>query len=399
MRMLRQSFENIFERLRRLSMNEYVILLIVASSLINVFFITALLVLFPVYMLATGQVKKTIPENKTDYILFLFAVIALISTFYYNNGSPESNYIMPAVGMRWLAVGIFILIIDIYFFVNIMTKRAFHLSLVTISILSVFINLVGYIQMQLGLFADPGRPDRVASFFCNENYFATALEFIVIIVLYLFFHETKNWKKIGYLLILGVNISGLWLCKSRTAYIAVAVTLFVFLFIYKRKISYFIMLFLIIFCLILIKNPTILPRFDQFMDYLDLRVGIWSSALHKFLEKPWFGFGYYGYRIACSDLPGELKALHTHNLFLEILLNFGIIGGSPLVFFFVKKILATLRTVFREKQSLTIALVFSTIIALFLHGLADTTIFWPQTGIYVVLILAAPKIYQNENVN
>lgn len=390
------------DKLSSLSLNEYIILSFIIAAFISPYLMGGMMVLLPLYMLFSGQIKKALPKDKFSYILFIFAIVALLATFIYGKDGSVDNYVMKSAYAKLLAVGIFILIFDIFFFINIMTKKAFHLSLKTAAFLSIAINLYAHIQMHFGWYADAERRfGRVASVFLNENYYGTALEFFAIIIFYLMFKEKKLVNQLVYAAMFAFNAWGLWLCQTRASYVTVCVCMFLFLFIYKRRISYVIFSVLVIGVLILIKNPSVLPRFLDIVRDFDFRTVIWKASLAEFIKNPLIGHGYFAYSAVWMDYEatlGAFPALHTHNLYLEMLLNFGLLGTIPLVTYVLRSCYLCIKHCVQSRNKLSLALVVSAICAVGLHGMLDTTIFWPQTGIFAVLILSCPHVYSKEDV-
>jgi len=388
------------DKIKSYSLNEYVILSFIVAAFISPYLMGGMMVLLPLFMLLSGQIKKALPKDKFSYILFVFAIAALIGTFLYGKDGSVHNYEMKSLYAKVLAIGIFILIFDIFFFINIMTKKAFRLSLKTAAVLSVVINFYAHIQMHFGWYADPERRfGRVASVFLNENYYGTALEFLAIIIFYLMFKEKKLINQLIYAALFAFNAWGLWLCQTRASYVTVCVCMFLFLFIYKRRISYVILSALVVVALVLIKNPSVLPRFLDIMRDLDFRTVIWKASLTEFIKNPLIGRGYFSYSFVWMDYVetlGTFPALHTHNLYIEMLLNFGILGTLPLVAYVLRSCYLCMKRCIQSKDKLSLALVVSAICAVGLHGILDTTIFWPQTGIFAVLILSCPHVYAKE---
>jgi len=382
-----------------LTINEYVVLLFVLSAFLSVFFITALIFLLPFYIVFSGQFKKALPKSKTDYFLLLFGFSALFSSAFFSKEGLVGKFVMQTDYMILLAIGVIILIFDIYFFVEIMTKRSFDLGLKFSAILSVFCFLIAAFQRIFEIYPDPvRRPGRVASLFINENYYANVTEFVFLIAVYLFFQSKKTSKKGFYIFIALLNVASLFLCQTRTSFFVVAITLFVFLFFSNRKISYYVIGAIAVLLLLLFAFPDMLPRFDSFFSFLEYRVGIWKTALQSFLEFPWFGKGYFAYTSIWRDYLIDIyyPALHAHNIFIDLLINFGLVGSFFLAVFSFLKFKACLREGIQSGDSSNLAFVVSCAVAIFIHGLSDSTLFWPQTGFFLIFIFTCPRVYRNE---
>jgi O-antigen ligase len=319
----------------------------------------------------------------------------MLSTFLFASEADINGFKLKPWLLKLLSVGIVVLCFDIFFFVNTITKKAFLLSLKLSALLSVFSLIVGLLQNHFDIYASPLRPGRHASVFLNENYYGTAIEYLFLIALFLFFYEKKKSSKFFYGFVLLCNVLGLWLCQSRAAFIVVACASVIFLFIYGKRAVYIVAACAFaVFAIILIYNPSVLPRFDTSSEYLQFRFGIWKVAWESILDQPLLGKGYLSYAAVWNESSNiSYFALHAHNLYIEILLNFGLIGFFSLGGYSVFTTLESAKNCIRSKDRLSLALVISTACAVLIHGMADTTLFWPQTGIFVVYILSTPRLY------
>ena len=379
-----------------LKANDYVVLLLITSAFVSVFLQTALMVLLPLYALLSRQGKKLLPKKKSDFLLIAFSLVAMLSTLLFSKDAVITDGALVKAYLKLLSVGIFILCFDIFFFVSILRRRSFLLGLKLSAVLSITSFAVAVYQKAAGIFPDPiQRPGRVASVFMNENYYGTIIEFIALICLYFIFRSESLREKIFFAIVYAMNVFGLWLCQSRMAYIVVALSFLLFLFVFQRRAAYIVMIILAGFSSVLIRFPALLPRFDSILSYLDFRLGIWDCAFRAFRLSPWIGRGYYSYSSIWTEVFAEeyFPALHAHNLYIELLINFGIIGFLLLSLFVLNKIFSCLKICYQQKDSLSIALIGSAALCIAVHGCADITIFWPQTGIFAALLFASPQVY------
>jgi len=387
---------SLFQKIN-LTANEFVVLIYIVSSFISVYLQAALILLLPIYIFASGQIKKALPGNKYGYFLLAFAMLACVSTFLFAKDAVIFEMNIKAIYLKLLGIGIILLAFCIFFYANIMTKRAFEYALKVSAAMSLICVLIAVIQRIFHLYPDPVLNfGRVASVFLNPNYYGTAIEFYSIIALFCFFRKKSIKSRVFFAIVFVLNIVALWLCQTRTSFVVIVIAIFVFFFFYNRKISYYLLFFLALCFLVLVKNPPFLPRFDQataFWD-LDFRFGIWKTTIEAFLENPVIGRGYFSYSGIWSQYGGALyPAMHAHNIFLECLLNFGILGTLMFAIFCVCTTCKCIANSFKHRNMLYLALIFSAVASIFVHGMADTTIFWPQTGIFAVLILACPGVY------
>ena len=284
-----------------------------------------------------------------------------------------------------------------------MTWRAFRYGMILASVMSVSSFLVAVVQRILHIYPDPiHRPGRVASIFINENYFSTVMEFVIIITMFLIYQMKGKKHKLIFGICFLCNLGGLYLSQCRTAFIAVAATIFIYLILSLKKKHFvtvgFILLFLAILLLALSKTTEIsfLQRLTPEVIFKDLgyRTGIWKNALQSIRENPFFGRGYYSYGAVMNEIPNGyyFSAIHSHNLLIEILLDFGIIGAIFLLGFSTPLFYKGVKIAITTKNRAALALVLSTVANILIHGAFDLTLIFPQTGFFAVFLLVCPEM-------
>ena len=96
---------------------------------------------------------------------------------------------------------------------------------------------------------------------------------------------------------------------------------------------------LIIFCLF--NAETILSLMGRDLT-LSSRTILWKAELDYFWQQPWFGYGYQGfwhYIRSTSNYPGIMRIanFHSHNGFLELTMDLGLLGLSIFIFTYLHK--------------------------------------------------------------
>ena len=91
-----------------------------------------------------------------------------------------------------------------------------------------------------------------------------------------------------------------------------------------------------------------------------------------------------GYLQIYKEYGGSYN-FHCHNLIIDLLLSFGVVGSVPLVIFVFKNIIAA-------KARKYAPLLFSLVGAVLLHSMVDVTIGWIQTGGLCALLVAMAYI-------
>ena len=88
-----------------------------------------------------------------------------------------------------------------------------------------------------------------------------------------------------------------------------------------------------------------------------------------------------------KNYPGSYPTTHSHNIFLEPILSFGIIGTVILLvylLYFYKRVITCHNA---QNQIKITALILSLTCAILIHGTTDLTFMWIQTGLLYCLIM------------
>ena len=127
-------------------------------------------------------------------------------------------------------------------------------------------------------------------------------------------------------------------------------------------------------------------------------MSIWSGAIGSIMDAPWFGRGYNTYA-RIHDLYGSYSiAKHSHNLLLELLMDFGFVGTAVLLGYFAINVGKIIRLHRSHKCHQRYALTISVIVCVLLHGLLDISMLWPQTGLLVIYIVGFSTEYDKQHI-
>lgn len=145
-----------------------------------------------------------------------------------------------------------------------------------------------------------------------------------------YFKHSKNRKisRACFIFALG----GLICTSSRSSYIAIAIAIIVMLISNKRifkKLFPFVILLAVAIPIGLglrYKNTSV----TEFFDSNNMRIEIWKNCIDMFTHNPVLGLGAGTDNIhtLLRDTYGIINRTHAHNLFLEMLVEGGIIGGA-----------------------------------------------------------------------
>ncbi len=252
---------------------------------------------------------------------------------------------------------------------------------------SLFTGLYGLYQRLTGLsdttWTDTGLFEgvslRVYSTFGNPNVFAEYLLLAIPVSLFMVWGTKKKIPKCYYAGISVVLIANLALTYSRGCYLAILVSLFVFLCFAGRK-------FIVVALAGVLASPLFLPqsiisRFTSILNFSDTstsyRLQIWEGSLAMlkdyFVSGIGLGEGAFQMIYPLYSLNG-IVAPHTHNLFLQLLSDTGIAGFLVffiLIAFFLKKVLSTFGNTSFQKDKVFLVVLMSAVVGFLFEGLFE----------------------------
>lgn len=373
--------QSVFYRFRNeYTADERAVLLLVVSVFISLYAVIACGVALIVYILVTGRLRQILFGTKgAGYIVGFLAVMLLTTTAY----GKEFELL--------LAIGILLACILMLFMRAVMTQRLFHDFIDVACVMSVWAFIVALVQKLL--IEQNQFEGRFESVFVNPNYYATIIEFVVIFALYRMLIQKQG--RLFYTFVIAFNFSGLAICQCRTAFAVIAVSVPCLLFLLKRK--HLLLLYLALgICggILFFLEPGILPRTEAIGEDFDTRWSIWMASLKGFLESPLLGGGCYTYSRIYALYDGA-RTTHAHNIVLELLLNYGLLGTGAVAAYAVSTFRRTVRFFMTSHQGkTTCALCLTILVSVLVHGMVDATVFWPQTGLLAAAVFACPGIYE-----
>ena len=200
----------------------------------------------------------------------------------------------------------------------------------------------------------------MTSLFNNPNYAGAWLSIVFPFSLaFIFKNKNKLFLRNVSIFLFSLIFLGIIFTHSRSAFGCALITLFFFLaFIFKIKIKKtFLIIFFFLIFLLLINNQNLIPInfsplgiFNRNIEDYDLnRKDIWIYALKSIFERPFFGWGSGSFPVILRDITGIWKG-HTHNIFLELFFNYGILVGFSFLFFIKKILFTSFKNLFFDKS-------------------------------------------------
>lgn len=226
----------------------------------------------------------------------------------------------------------------------------------------------------------------ISSFF-NTNYYATICEFIIIIAMYYFLANKNRKDRLYFLCVSALAFLVLFLTENRTALPTILVATLVLSFSKdNKKIITFVAFLSILIIVLTIFSNRIFPRYEFIGNSMHSRITIWKNSITLFKENFLFGCGPMAYQNAeFASYPAN----HAHNIILDLLINFGIVGLAILTPLFI----SICKMVYRIRKKNLFRLITSLTCIVLLHGMLDVTILWHQTAfIYFSVVLAVGKL-------
>ncbi len=291
-----------------------------------------------------------------------------------------------------VALLLFLIFALVFYLRSGMTRQLFHRLLDLACCGSLICFVVAVIQKAVHFSSNPGY--RPVSTFLNANYYGMILEFIVLIALYRLSQKTGRRK--FYAAVILVNLLGLYLTASMSSFLALACACLVFLLLKgKMKTSFLLMGAAAAALLLATVFPEVFPRIDMIDHTTGQRLDIWSTALKGLEEHPILGQGPMTYLHICDRLGGYYT-FHSHNLYLDTLLNYGVIGSLVIFFCAISQMRIIISRLKRNICTSMNLLILAALTAVLVHGLTDVTIFSPQTGLLFLLLCTSMGIQARE---
>lgn len=286
------------------------------------------------------------------------------------------------------AVAIFLVFLAAIYVRSVMSARLFEAVLNFSCAASLFSSAVIILQV----ISNPnGLSSRAASTFINANFYAAIIEMIVMFCVYNLVKPAQKYTKF-YVLVITMNLIGLYLCNSRTAMLALSAAVGVFLLLSRQYKALLISIAAgLAFLAVISQFQFMQSRFGSTLSDLDLRISIWKTAVSGILSNPFFGRGSGSYQLASQVFGGPVQP-HAHNLLLDPLLNYGLAGVALLAAYLKHnfKAISRLQTT-RQENSIQL-MVYGLLTGVVIHGLTDITLFSLQSGLMFFLVLGAAGI-------
>lgn len=391
--------------------DEKLIVCMFASLFLPWLLSACVLVISGLYIFVKKDYKALIKEVKGGKILFLLAIYLFVVSLLH------ANWIGAAIsfGMALLFIillhyrkhirrDVFSLLIDL----------AIVLSLVAV-VYGVF-EQFGYMSQidGMGFFDIQNKPEyRVHTFYFNANYYALVILYIECMCIYKFFIHENIKARLYYTLAGVANLFAMFLTGGRIAWLGLAVGVVTMVFVNR----WWKMLVAVLASGagavgVLALKPGLIPRLASKGFKIERRRQIWQTAWLIVKDHGILGGGplaYYSMYEGYKDLYIEtyglksfkqyklgISAPHSHTIFFEPLVSFGLIGSLLLLTYIVLQLKEAFTLITKKKEYALAAFIFGSFMVTLSFSIMDFPILWHQTGFLMLLLFASYEICKEE---
>lgn len=341
------------------------------------FYLTALVVIgFGFYILFNKKLRATVFNEKYFWLFVAFSIYSLVI------GILNLNLLGSLCSVFFFLV----FLISAYFKNNIQ-KELYERGLTVMVYMGALTGVLTIVEFLIKLGFSKSLNYRAQLYFFNPNYLATLFSMAIIVCAYKV--VCRKGSKLIYYICAALCGIGVYFTGSLFALVEIFVGVAAVLLLSKRhQMLSALLLLTATMCIVLYCMPEILPRLKQANITTENRIIIWLTSLDMLKDNFIFGGGYLTYFNIKGAYQGAYYTTHAHNIILEPMLSFGIIGVVLLILFFTffyKRVFICKNYQSKSKAS---TLILAVSIAALVHATTDMTLIWIQTALMFSLILS-----------
>jgi len=349
-----------------------------AASIFLPYILTAIVLGFlAIYILVNKRTRQLIFIHRGSSVLKLSFVYILAIPFMYR------NWLGLAVG-----VGMILALVLGLYLRSVMTRDLYEKILTLVCTLS--LTSAGYAMMEtfVNYISDGGHSHRISAVFSHPNYFGTIVGTVIIICAYKIL--TNQEYKWFYYLVAGFNVISMYLCKSMFVFVEVFIGVAILLLIQKKHklLTIWLSAAAIGAFLVFFMGMNLIPRLYDVSVTVKLRQKIWQLAWEQIKHYPFFGHGFMSFSYLFNASYRNRTIPHSHSIYLDLVLNLGIVGSVLFLWYFAKYYISVIVTCVKKKNVMVASLILAVTGAALVHGATDLTLLWIQTLPLFLLILA-----------
>ncbi|MBR5451562.1 MAG: O-antigen ligase family protein [Clostridia bacterium] len=321
-----------------------------------------------------GKFLSTI-KNLQNIFFGIFVVITIYTALVFDN---------------WLGIVIsvtFFGIVLIMNFSSIICTNEFYIKLlIMLTRMSVLLSFAAFTETLI--YSGITKIFRANAYCMNPNYLAGLMMVSILASAYL--EMSRNASRIYCFTVAIINFVTLYLTGSMSTWVALFIGFSIMLLVMRHHITIGIIFMLCaIAILVLFNSPQLFPRLEEADATIIIRFDIIEKVIECIKEAPFFGRGF----LSCWHLNiitemTNNRLWHAHNLLLECLVSFGIIGTIPLSVAFII-LFKKLSIAHRKSNDLfgVTSFVIALVIGALAHSMVDLTLMWIQNGLLAVILV------------
>jgi O-antigen ligase len=330
--------------------------------------------------------KYIFVHNGTKAMKMFFAYILVIPLLY-------GNWLGLVVGICMILALEFGL-----FLRSVMTRELYEKTLSIVCILSLSSSIYAIFENVITSLINH-KTHRAAAMFFHPNYYGTIIGTVIIICAYKIL-TNQGSRKLFYAIAV-TNILSMYLCKSMFVWVEVFVGVMVLLVVLKRYrlLSLWLSAGAVGCLMIFGFKLNVIPRLSDVGDTTMVRLRVWNAAIQEIIKSPFLGHGFMSFLFVSPKYYNGQLVLHTHSIYLDMLVNFGIVGTVLFVWYFVKYYASVFKQCFRMKNPMITSLILAVTAADLVHGCTDITLLWIQTFPLFMLVLSGLGAFEQKENN
>ncbi len=333
--------------------------------------------------------------RRATFFLSLFPLFFIFSSIVTNTGRKGASLLIEAF-VFGAGLAAFIGVIQFFSQFIFGASRVFHFWIESVFPIFLGPSFAGAVAQYPSLLANIGGATllRATAFFPDPHMFAFYMGMAAPLAFGLFYRETFPRKKLLFMIIFVLVLSADLLSFSRGGYLGLfcgGIFLFGVSLARGKKTSIIFLLGavpFVLFPILFFDNP-VKSRFISSFSLEDGsnqgRLDLWRQASEDIAEQPWLGYGVGNYPLKANPRAAYREPIYTHNMFLDIASETGVIGSSLffLAFFLI------LRGFLRERT--TLGLSTSIALVVFLgHSLVEFPLYSVHIFPVILLLFAIP---------
>lgn len=252
--------------------------------------------------------------------------------------------------------------------------------------MSVILSFAAYTESFI--YSPLARIFRANAYCMNPNYLAGLMMVSILAAAYL--EMSKNATRFYCIVVSIINCITLYLTGSMSTWVALLIGFSVMLLVMRHHITIGIIFMLsAIGILVLLNSPELFPRLQEADTTISVRFDIIDKVVQNIKENPLFGRGFLScWHLNISSELNDARLWHAHNLVLECLVSFGIIGTLPLgtAFVILFRKLSLAHDKLKDNFGAT-SFVIALIVGALAHSMVDMTLLWIQNGLLAAILI------------